>query len=345
LNGDAYRGAGVDIDAGNEAVRRITPHARRTEIPGILGGIGGFGGCFSLKPYGFRDPVLVAGADGVGTKLKVAFATGIHDTVGIDCVAMNVDDVAAHGARPLFFLDYIAVGRLDPAVVESLVKGVAEGCVAAGCALLGGETAEMPGFYRDGEYDIAGFAVGAVERDRLMDGSRVAPGHAIVGLHSSGLHSNGYSLARKVLLDDAGLGLNSRVPELGRTLAEELLEPTRIYCRVLSELLESDDARVSGLAHITGGGFYENLPRILPAGCRARVRKGSWEPPPIFRLIQRLGGVDEREMFRVFNMGIGMVVVVHRDEAASVLEFFEARAIPAAIIGEIVSGGPGVEIV
>ncbi|MGE5484158.1 MAG: phosphoribosylformylglycinamidine cyclo-ligase [Ignavibacteriales bacterium] len=342
---DLYREAGVNIDAGNEAVLRIAPHAKRTRIPGVLSDIGGFGGCFSLEPYGINDAVLVAGADGVGTKLKIAFAMGVHDTVGIDCVAMNADDVVVQGARPLFFLDYLAVGRLDPRVVEEIVKGVAEGCVRAGCALLGGETAEMPGMYADGEYDLAGFAVGVVERRWLIDGARIGPGDALVGLMSSGLHSNGYSLARKALLEKARLSLDARVPELGRTLGEELLEPTRIYSRALVDLFASGVADVLGIAHITGGGFYDNIPRILPRGTRARIDGTSWAPLPVFDLIERLGRIERPEMFRVFNMGIGMILVVPQEECDACVRFLEGRGFPARAIGEIVRGEPGVDIV
>ncbi|NPV69449.1 MAG: phosphoribosylformylglycinamidine cyclo-ligase [Firmicutes bacterium] len=342
--GDSYTRAGVDIEAGNEAVRRLTPHARRTYIPGVLGDIGGFGGLFALEPGKYREPVLVAGADGVGTKLKIAFATGIHDTIGIDCVAMNVDDVIVQGARPLFFLDYLAVGKLEPAVIESIVKGVADGCVMAGCALLGGETAEMPGFYAAGEYDLAGFAVGVVEKGGMIDGSRIRRGDAIVGLMSSGLHSNGYSLARRVLLDEARLRLDSHVDELGRTLGEEMLEPTRIYSRVLAEMFDAGAVDVLGLVHVTGGGFFDNIPRILPEGCRAAINLNSWEVPPVFRLIQRLGGIAREEMYRVFNMGIGMVAVVRPDQAGRCVEFLSSRGFPAALIGEVRAGDPGVDI-
>jgi len=341
----AYARAGVDIDAGNEAVARIAPYAKKTRIPGVLGDIGGFGGCFSLKPYGIGDPVLVSGTDGVGTKLKIAFAMGIHDTVGIDCVAMNADDVVAQGAKPLFFLDYLAVGKLDPRVVEAIVKGVAEGCVMAGCALLGGETAEMPSMYAEGEYDLAGFAVGVVERERIIDGSRIKPGDALIGLMSSGLHSNGYSLARRALLDEGRLDLGLRIPELGRTLGEELLEPTRIYSGALVEMFASGVAEVLGIAHITGGGFYDNIPRVLPGGTRARINAGAWEPLPIFGLIERMGGIDRREMFRVFNMGIGMVLAVPGDGCDACVRFLEGKGFPARAIGEIVRGEPGVDLV
>lgn len=352
-----YRAAGVDIEAGERAVELIRPLVRATARPGVLGDIGGFGGFFAL-PGGYREPVLVAGADGVGTKLKIAFALGRHHTVGIDCVAMNVNDILTHGAEPLFFLDYLAVGRLDPGQVAEVVAGVAEGCRRAGCALLGGETAEMPGFYAPGEYDLAGFAVGVVERSRLVDGSAVRPGDVVLGLASSGLHSNGYSLARRILLGDGGreavgegeaigggdredegeaMGgghregesgggavagrLASRPPELGgRTLGEVLLEPTRIYVRPVLDLLR--EVPVHAMAHITGGGLVGNVPRVIPPGCRVVIRRDAWAVPPIFRLLQRAGPVPEEEMWRVFNMGIGFVLVLdgaHADRAEEIL--------------------------
>jgi len=336
-----YRSAGVDIEAGDRAVRLIRPLARATFRPEVLGDIGGFGGFFAL-PAGYREPVLVAGADGVGTKLKVALALGRHDTVGIDCVAMNVNDILTHGAEPLFFLDYLAVGKLDPEQVAQVVAGVAEGCRRAGCALLGGETAEMPGFYTPGEYDLAGFAVGVVERSRLIDGSAVRPGDVVLGLASSGLHSNGFSLVRRVLLHDAhgssprdvhpgtrGKGthedmrerLSRPVPELeGKTLGEVLLEPTRIYVRPVLDLLQR--VPVHAMAHVTGGGLVENVPRVIPRGCRVVIRRGTWPVPPIFHLLQREGPIPEEEMWRVFNMGLGFVLVVdpaHADRAADIL--------------------------
>lgn len=316
-----YRSAGVDIGAGNRAVKLIAPLARSTFRPEVLGDIGGFGG-FCRLPGGYREPVLVAGADGVGTKLKVAFALDRHDTVGIDCVAMNVNDILAHGAEPLFFLDYLAVGKLEPERVAQVVAGVAEGCRRAGCALLGGETAEMPGLYAPGEYDLAGFAVGVVERSRLIDGSAVRPGDVVLGLASSGLHSNGFSLVRRVFMPEGSAGL-SRLdrpyPELGgRVLGEVLLEPTRIYVRSVLDLLGR--VAVRAMAHITGGGLVENVPRVIPRGCRVVIQKGSWPIPEIFHLVRREGPVPEEEMWRVFNMGLGFVLVVDRDEADLAVE-------------------------
>ncbi len=336
----------MDVDAGNRAVELMKASVRRTLRPEVLGGIGAFGGCFALDPGRYRQPVLVAGADGVGTKLKIAFALDRHDTVGIDCVAMNVNDVLAQGAEPLFFLDYLAVGRLDPERVAAIVSGVAEGCVRAGCALLGGETAEMPGFYPPGEYDLAGFAVGVVERERLLDGSAVRPGDALVGLASSGLHSNGYSLARRLLLEAAGLRLDQHVAELGRTLGEELLEPTRIYARPVLALLRAGRP-VRAMAHITGGGLVENIPRALPPGTAAVLRPGSWPEPPVFDLIRAAarrtgGGIAEAEMRRTFNLGLGMVLVVAPDAADGLVRDLERAGERAWLVGEVVAGERGV---
>jgi len=313
-----YRDAGVDIDEGDRLVELIKPHARRTLRPEVLAGIGGFGGLFALDVKKYREPVLVSGTDGVGTKLKVAFQVGRHDTVGIDLVAMCVNDVAVVGAEPLFFLDYFATGKLRAEEAAEVVKGIAEGCRQAGCALIGGETAELPGFYHEGEYDLAGFAVGVVERSRILDGRGVVAGDVLVGVASTGLHSNGYSLARRVLL--ARHGLADRPPELGsRTLGESLLEPTRIYAQDVLALLARVPVRA--IAHVTGGGLPGNVPRSLPDGTRAVVDEGSWPVPPIFGLIEREGQVARDEMYRTFNMGLGLVLVV---PAASVEE---ARAL------------------
>jgi phosphoribosylformylglycinamidine cyclo-ligase len=335
-----YKKAGVNIDAGNEFVRRIRPLVRSTFRPEVLTDIGGFGGLFRFDPKKYRDPVLVSGTDGVGTKLRIAFLAGRHDTVGIDLVAMNVNDVAVCGAEPLFFLDYLAVGKLKVGQAETILAGIAEGCRQAGCALIGGETAEMPGFYPEGEYDLAGFAVGVVERDQLIDGSRVRPGDAMIGLASTGLHSNGYSLARRVLLEDAKMPLDKQVPELGDTLGEVLLRPTRIYVKTIRALIESGDVRA--IAHITGGGLTENIPRVLPEGCRAVIARGSWTPPPLFGLIQARGRVDDEEMARVFNLGIGLVLVVPPERADRVMRLAEAQGDRAFRIGAIEPGGPGV---
>ncbi|MGE0703250.1 MAG: phosphoribosylformylglycinamidine cyclo-ligase [Vicinamibacterales bacterium] len=332
-----YRSAGVDIDAGNEAVRRIRSLARSTFTPGVLSDIGSFGGLFRLDTGACREPVLVASADGVGTKLKIAFMMGKHDTVGADLVNHCVNDILVQGARPLFFLDYLATGRLLPEVAEQVVAGVANGCRENGCALLGGETAEMPGFYADGEYDIAGFIVGLVDRTRLIDGRSIVPGDAVIGLRSAGLHTNGYSLARRVLFEGEGLRAETVVPELGIAVGEALLAPHRSYLRVATPLLE--EGLVKGMAHITGGGITENLPRILPQGCAAVIDPGAWNVPPIFRLIQRLGQVPVDDMRRSFNMGIGMALVCSSGNAGRMLEVLESIGEHgAAVIGRIEPG-------
>ena len=330
-----YRDAGVDIDEGDRLVDLIKPMARATLRPEVLAGIGGFGGLFALDVKKYRDPVLVSGTDGVGTKLKLAFLTGRHDTVGIDLVAMSVNDVAVTGAEPLFFLDYFATGRLRAEEAALVVKGIAEGCRQAGCALIGGETAELPGFYADGEYDLAGFAVGVVERDRILDGRRVRPGDALLGVASTGLHSNGYSLARKVLLERHAL--SDRPPELGgRTLADALLEPTRIYARDVLALQEA--VPVHAVAHITGGGLPGNAPRNLPDGTRAVVRAGTWTVPAIFGLVEREGGVAREEMYRTFNMGLGLVVVLPAAAAPAARELLAARGLESWVVGSVEPG-------
>jgi phosphoribosylformylglycinamidine cyclo-ligase len=333
----SYRDAGVDIDEGNRAVELMRGHVARTARPGVVGGIGGFGGLFAPDLTGYHEPVLVAGADGVGTKLKIAFALDRHDTVGIDLVAMSADDVVCRGARPLFFVDYIGCAGVRAGVIADIVKGVAEGCVRAGCALVAGETAELPGLYRDGEYDLAGFCVGLVDRARIIDGSAVRPGDAIVGLASSGLHSNGYSLARKVLLETAGWSLERHVPEFGRTLGEELLEPTRIYAPLVLDLVERFEVR--GVAHVTGGAFFEKVPRLLPAGVGVVVDVDAWAPPPVFRLIAEIGRVARREMYRTFNMGIGMALAVPAAQADAVAARARELGCPAWTIGETVALG------
>lgn len=332
-----YKGAGVDIDAGNEFVRKITPLARETFRKGVLSGLGGFGALFSLSDFKFKEPVLVSSTDGVGTKLKIAFRAGQHCTVGIDLVAMCANDVVVQGAEPLFFLDYLATGKLEPSVHVEILRGIAEGCKQAGCALVGGETAELPGMYRAGEYDLAGFCVGIAERSALLDGSGVKPGDAIVGLASNGLHSNGYSLVRKLFLERLRWKLERYVPELGRSLGEELLIPTRIYVRSLLQLLER--VQVKALAHITGGGLVENLPRVLPKGCTAILRKGAWEVPPVFHLIRERGKVSEREMLRVFNNGIGMVIVLEQEAAQEAMEVLRRLGETPFLIGWIDSSG------
>ncbi len=330
-----YRDAGVDIDEGDRLVDLIKPLARPTLRPEVLAGIGGFGGLFALDVKKYRNPVLVSGTDGVGTKLKLAFQTGRHDTVGIDLVAMSVNDVVVTGAEPLFFLDYFATGRLRAEEAALVVKGIAEGCRQAGCALIGGETAELPGFYADGEYDLAGFAVGVVERDLILDGRGVRPGDALLGVASTGLHSNGYSLARKVLLER--YALDDRPPELsGRTLAETLLEPTRIYARDVLALTERLPVRA--VAHITGGGLPGNVPRNLPDGTRARVRAGTWEIPAIFGLIEREGGVPRDEMYRTFNMGLGLVIALPSTAADEARALLSARGLKSWIVGAVEAG-------
>ncbi|WP_437733722.1 phosphoribosylformylglycinamidine cyclo-ligase [Sorangium sp. So ce1335] len=333
-----YREAGVDIDAGDALVERIKRLAKPTRTPEVLADVGGFAGLCTL-PAGLNEPVLVSGTDGVGTKLKVAFATGVHDTVGIDLVAMCVNDVLTVGARPLFFLDYFATGKLDVDVGEAVVRGIAEGCKQAGCALLGGETAELPGMYAHGEYDLAGFAVGVVERSRILDGKRVAAGDAVLGVASSGLHSNGYSLARRVLEKEMGLRMTDRVDELGGTVGETLLTPTRIYARAISALLAACGDAVRGLSHITGGGLPGNLPRVLPDGLGAQLDLGSYQRPAVFQVLQRGGPVDEAEMRRTFNLGVGLVAVVDKRAADRAIEALAGCGERAWVLGEVLSVG------
>ncbi len=339
--GYTYKEAGVDIDAGNEAVRLMKEHIRKTYRPEVLTEIGGFGGLFALGGN-YREPVLVAGADGVGTKLKIAFLMDKHDTIGLDLVAMCVNDLVVQGAEPLFFLDYLAVGELAPVRVAEIVGGVAAGCREAGCALIGGETAEMPGFYQADEYDLAGFAVGVVERSKIIDGREVRPGDVAIGLPSSGLHSNGFSLVRKILLEKAALSLDTFLPELGKTLGEELLTPTKIYVSTLLSLLSQ--VKIKGMAHITGGGLPENLPRSLPNGLGIKLCKKAWIPQPIFSMIQNLGAVPEDDLYRTFNMGIGFVCLVARDDAEKACALLQENGERPVIIGEVVTGG-GVRLV
>jgi len=334
-----YKAAGVDIDAGNETVRRIRGLARSTFTSGVLSDIGSFGGLFQLESGRFREPILVASADGVGTKLKIAFMTGQHGTVGTDLVNHCVNDVLVQGAEPLFFLDYLATGHLSPASAECVIGGIASACRDNNCALLGGETAEMPGFYADGEYDLAGFIVGVVDRERLISGRHILVGDVLVGVPSSGLHTNGFSLARSIVFDRLGLTVDTRVPELGRTVGEALMEPHRSYLRFVRPLL--DGGRIKGMAHITGGGITENLPRVLPHGTSAVVDASAWEIPPIFKWLQRNGQVPIDEMMRTFNMGVGLVIVTARDKAEALLEELAARGgRDARVIGEIVPGEP-----
>ncbi len=336
----SYKDAGVNIDKANESVNMIKKWVERTHRPEVLAGIGSFGGFFALDTSKYSQPVLVSGTDGVGTKLKIAQMMNIHDTVGIDLVAMCVNDILVHGAEPLFFLDYIALGKLEPALVEALVKGVSAGCEQAGCSLIGGETAEMPGFYAEDEYDLAGFAVGAVERDKLLDGKAVREGDLIIGLPSSGIHSNGYSLVRKVLLDKAGLKMEQNIDELGKSLGEELLTPTRIYVKTILSLLP--EAEIRAMAHITGGGLPENLPRVLPPGLGARINCESWEIPQVFKIIQHLGKIDKDEMFRTFNMGIGYILITSPSQSDNVLKCLHDKGEKPIIIGEVKAAIQGV---
>ena len=338
-----YASSGVDIEAGTEAVDRIRPLVRNTFRPGVLGDVGGFGGLFAPDFKGMTEPVLVSSTDGVGTKLKVAFMTDRHDTVGIDLVAMCANDVVVQGAEPLFFLDYIGTGRLMPGVVEQIVRGISEGCIDAGCALIGGEMAEMPTFYADGEYDLAGFVVGMVDRSRIIDGSGIRPGNRLIGLPSNGLHSNGYSLVRKLFFDRLGLTVEGRIDGLETCLGEEILRPTRIYVRPVLEVLKQH--KILGMAHITGGGLTENVPRMLPKGLGARIDLDAWTRPAIFDVIKRLGNIDEDEMLRTFNCGIGMVLAVAEDEVDGILETLVGADEKGCIVGEVIArepGGPGV---
>jgi len=335
-----YKAAGVDVEAGYETVRLIKQHTGRTMIPGVLGELGSFGGFFELAKYGCKEPVLVSGTDGVGTKLQIAFMTGKHDTIGIDCVAMCVNDVACHGAKPLFFLDYIGTGRLEPGIAADVVKGICDGCVEAGCALIGGETAEMPGFYKEGEYDLAGFTVGIVDKKAVINGSGVREGDTLIGIASSGIHSNGYSLVRKLFFDMNGFDINTKFDELDCTLGEELLKPTKIYVKTIQTLMAG--YRLNGIAHITGGGFVENIPRTIPGGLKAEIRLGSWDIPPIFRLMQKLGNIEEMEMLNTFNMGIGLVLAVNSQEAESIVGTLEGLGEKAYIIGGVVRGEGGI---
>jgi len=328
-----YAAAGVDIKAGDRAVGLMKEAVRSTFRPGVLADIGGFGGLFALDPARYREPVLVSGTDGVGTKLRVAMLMDKHDTVGIDAVAMCVNDVLVQGAEPLFFLDYLAVGKLVPEKVAGIVAGVAEGCRQAGCALIGGETAEMPGFYKEDEYDIAGFAVGVAEKSKIIDGSGICPGDVMLGIPSTGLHSNGYSLVRKIFFENAGYGVETYIDELGRTLGEELIEPTKIY---VGQVLPFID-RIKGMAHITGGGLTENIPRVLPDGTAAVLERKTWTVPPVFKLLQKLGRIDESEMLKTFNMGIGMVIIAGKNDAGTLAGEIGAAGIKPMVIGEIVS--------
>lgn len=332
----SYEKAGVNLEAGYEVVRRIKSHVKSTNRPGVMGNIGAFGGMFDLASLGYKEPILVSGTDGVGTKLKIAFEIDKHDTIGIDAVAMCVNDVLAQGAEPLFFLDYVAVGHNEPAKIEAIVASVAEGCRQAGCALIGGETAEMPGMYGGGEYDIAGFTCGVVEREKLIDGSKVKVGDVLVGIASSGVHSNGFSLVRKIVSDN-GFDLKAPHADLGdKPLGEVLLTPTRIYVKQVLEVIRECD--VHGISHITGGGFDENIPRILSEGQGVEVTEGSWDILPVFHFLEKYGKVAHREMFNIFNMGIGMVIALDESEAAKAIDILTKCGEKASIIGRIVEG-------
>lgn len=331
-----YRDAGVDIDAGNESVSLIKDSVRATYRPEVLGDLGGFGGLFALRAQDYREPVLVSGTDGVGTKLRLAFLLNRHDTIGQDAVAMCVNDILVQGAEPLFFLDYLAVGKLEPTQVADVVSGVARACKESGCALIGGETAEMAGFYPVGEYDIAGFAVGVVERERLITSARVKAGDVLLGLPSSGVHSNGYSLVRKIVFEHKGFHGDEYMEELGHTIGEELLTPTRLYPQVCLPLIRDFD--LHGMVHITGGGFYENIPRALPDGMGAEVNAAAWEMPAVFRLLQEWGNVDWAEMYRTFNMGIGMVLIASEEEAARIEARLDAQHEAVFRIGRVTEG-------
>lgn len=333
---EAYKNAGVDIAAGNEAVERMKKHVKRTYRPEVMTDLGGFGALFGLNKDKYEEPVLVSGTDGVGTKLKIAFAADRHDTIGIDAVAMCVNDIVVQGAEPLFFLDYLACDKVVPEKIEAIVSGIAEGCHQAGCALIGGETAEMPGMYSEGEYDIAGFTVGVADKAKLVTGADIAEGDTVIGLASSGVHSNGFSLVRKLLLEQEGYSLNDVLPELGAPLADVLLAPTKIYVKPLLALLEQ--LPVKGMAHITGGGFIENIPRVLPEGVDVEINYGSWPILPIFGLMQDKGNVSNRDMFTTFNMGIGLVLVVSSADGERALELLKASGEEAYIIGKVTEG-------
>lgn len=332
-----YKGAGVDIDKANFFVEKIKPLIKTTARKEVMSGIGGFGALFRLDVEKFKNPILVSSTDGVGTKLKVAQSMGRHDTVGIDLVAMSVNDVIVQGAEPLFFLDYIATGKIGLEQSVQIIAGIVRGCQEAGCALIGGETAEMPGFYAENEYDLAGFCVGVVEADRLIDGAAISVGDRIIGLASSGLHSNGFSLARKVLFDDGRLNVHDAVSGLDESIGTALLRPTKIYVKSLLKLFKSFN--IKGLVHVTGGGFLDNIPRILPTPCCAVIRKDAWKIPSIFHVIREMGRIEEREMFRVFNMGIGMIVIVSEKEAPDVMEHLEILGEKAYILGNIEKSG------
>ena len=331
-----YSGAGVDITKGNQAVELMKPLVKSTVRKEVVTDLGGFGGLFAIEKDKYEEPILVSGTDGVGTKLKIAFEMGKHDTIGIDAVAMCVNDVLVNGAEPLFFLDYLAVGKCEPEQVAAVVSGIAEGCRQAGCALIGGETAEMPGFYPVGEYDVAGFTVGIVDKKKMIDGSHICAGDVVLGLPSTGVHSNGFSLARKVLLEHAGLKMDEEIDILGAKLGDVILTPTKIYVKTILELLQQAD--IKGMAHITGGGLLENIPRVLPENCQVQIDSTTWPALPIFQLIQEKGNVEKREMFRTFNMGIGFVLICDAENAEKIKAACAAMEQPVYQIGAVVAG-------
>lgn len=337
-----YKSAGVDVEAGYEAVKLMKEHVKKTHISGVMGDLGSFGGFFMPDLKGYKEPTLISGTDGVGTKVQIAFMMDKHDTVGIDCVAMCVNDIACHGAKPLFFLDYIGTGRLNPNKVADIVKGVCRGCIEAGCALIGGETAEMPGFYKDEEYDLAGFAVGIVDKNKVINGRKVKAGDIVIGLPSDGIHSNGYSLVRKLFFGVNDYKVDSTFLELSSTLGEELLKPTRIYVKTVLELLKKHE--IKGIAHITGGGFIENIPRTIPQGLKARIELGSWPILPIFDLMKDLGDMEDKVMYNTFNMGIGLVLIADKEMADDIIVTLKSMGEKAYIIGDVVSGEGGIEL-
>ena len=334
-----YKDAGVDVESGYKAVSLMKEHISKTFTPQVMGGIGSFAGLYALDLQNIAEPVLVSGTDGVGTKLQLAFLLDQHDTIGIDCVAMCANDIICQGATPLFFLDYLATGKLEPKKAATIVRGIADGCLESGCALIGGETAEMPGFYKNDEYDMAGFVVGIVDRNKIIDGSTIEDGDVLIGIGSSGVHSNGYSLVRKLAIEEE-YRLDDYYESLGTTVGQELLKPTRIYVKPILEALKRYS--IKGIAHITGGGFIENIPRMLPKGIKAIVKAGTWPIKPIFRLIQQWGNIDEKDMFNTFNMGIGMVVACQSEGADNMIEFFTQQGYPAYKIGRVAKGGEGV---
>jgi phosphoribosylformylglycinamidine cyclo-ligase len=337
-----YSDSGVNIEEGARAVDLMKGYVKKTFAKNVLCDLGGFGGLFQLDVHEYKAPVLVSGTDGVGTKLKLAFMMDKHDTVGIDLVAMCVNDILCQGAKPLFFLDYVATGKLEAEKVADIVKGISDGCLEAGCALIGGETAEMPGFYSDGEYDMAGFAVGIVDRDKIIDGSKIKQDDVLIGISSSGIHSNGYSLVRKLFFDKLGYGLDKYIDELDETLGESLLKPTKIYVKPVVEVLKKFE--INGMCHITGGGFYENIPRIIPEELGVEIDLGSWEIPVIFKLIQELGNIETDEMFKTFNMGIGYILIADKGDSNEIIGLLENMGEKAYIIGKVTEGIHGVSL-